>query len=299
MLAVIVATLLAVPLLGLVTFVQLLYLESLRLRTRDLPSLRFFKATLEERVGLRTEQGAGAFSLIKHTLLVLLGVLYFAWFADGAPWHAAIFWQTALTVLAHHAGGFVCAAATAVPPDDGAVAAAAGAAAARDGMGDAPLRGGAEFLPIAGRPGRLGRTGRGAADVRREHRGADHGRHGRRTDRGERPEADSISGGIRRQSGSRSDDAAPQHRGHIGGRHPGTTAAARDSRAVLAHSGVTRGTSTRSSGFVHVRDMFEIDEDERQNRAGPRPGPPHPVRARDQAGERPDARRCSRKTPTW
>ncbi len=98
MLAVIVATLLAVPLLGLVTFVQLLYLESLRLRTRDLPSLRFFKATLEERVGLRTEQGAGAFSLIKHTLLVLLGALYFAWFADGAPWHAAIFWQTALTV---------------------------------------------------------------------------------------------------------------------------------------------------------------------------------------------------------
>jgi len=34
--AVIVATLLAIPLLGLVTFVQLLYLESLRLRTRDL-----------------------------------------------------------------------------------------------------------------------------------------------------------------------------------------------------------------------------------------------------------------------
>jgi len=29
-------------LLGLVTFVQLLYLESLRLRTRDLPAIKFF-----------------------------------------------------------------------------------------------------------------------------------------------------------------------------------------------------------------------------------------------------------------
>ncbi len=96
--AVIVATLFAVPLLGLVTFVQLLYLESLRLRTRDLPSLKFFKETLEGKLGLRTEQGAGAFSLVKHTLLVLLGALYFAWFADGAPWHAAIFWQAALAV---------------------------------------------------------------------------------------------------------------------------------------------------------------------------------------------------------
>ena len=48
----------------------MLYLESLRLRTRDLPSLKFFKETLEDKIGLKTEQGAGAFSLIKHTLLV-------------------------------------------------------------------------------------------------------------------------------------------------------------------------------------------------------------------------------------
>jgi len=92
------ATFVAVPLLGLVTFVQLLYLESLRLRTRDLPSLKFFKDTLEDKLGLKTEQGAGAFSLVKHTLLVLLGALYFAWFADGQPWHAAVFWQAALSV---------------------------------------------------------------------------------------------------------------------------------------------------------------------------------------------------------
>ena len=97
-LAVALATLVSVPLLGLVTFVQLLYLESLRLRTRDLPSLKFFKETLEDKLGLKTEDGAGAFSLIKHTLLVLLGIFYFAWFADGEPWRAGVFWQAALAV---------------------------------------------------------------------------------------------------------------------------------------------------------------------------------------------------------
>ena len=97
-LAVALATLISIPLLGLVTFVQLLYLESLRLRTRDLRSLEFFKETLEDKLGLKTEDGAGAFSLIKHTLLVLLGIFYFAWFADGEPWQAGVFWQAALAV---------------------------------------------------------------------------------------------------------------------------------------------------------------------------------------------------------
>jgi len=97
-LAVILAALVATPVLGLVTFVQLLYLESMRLRTRDLPALKFFKDTLEDKLGLKTEDGAGAFSLIKHTLLVLLGIFYFAWFADGEPWNAAVFWQAVLAV---------------------------------------------------------------------------------------------------------------------------------------------------------------------------------------------------------
>ena len=98
MLAVILAALVAAPALGLVTFVQILYLESMRLRTRDLPALKFFKDTLEDRIGLKTEDGAGAFSLIKHTLMVLLGIFYFAWFADGEPWNAAVFWQAVLAV---------------------------------------------------------------------------------------------------------------------------------------------------------------------------------------------------------
>jgi CBS domain containing-hemolysin-like protein len=86
--AIVAATLLAIPLLGLVTFVQLLYLESLRLRTRDLPSLKFFKDELEDKIGIKADQGAGSFSLIKHSLLVVLGVLYYAWL--GNLWQAAL-----------------------------------------------------------------------------------------------------------------------------------------------------------------------------------------------------------------
>ncbi|HEX7677409.1 MAG TPA: hemolysin family protein [Thermoanaerobaculia bacterium] len=48
---------------------------------------------------MKTEDGAGAFSLVKHTLLVTLGILYFAWFSDGAPWHAAVFWQAVMAVV--------------------------------------------------------------------------------------------------------------------------------------------------------------------------------------------------------
>ena len=60
----------------LVSFVQLLYLESLRLRTREYASLQYFKETLQEALGFETERGALVFSLIKHTLLVLCGAAF-------------------------------------------------------------------------------------------------------------------------------------------------------------------------------------------------------------------------------
>ena len=60
-------TILFAVLLAGVTFVQVLYLESLRLRSRDLPALEFFKETLKDRIGLKAERGALAFSLLKHT----------------------------------------------------------------------------------------------------------------------------------------------------------------------------------------------------------------------------------------
>jgi putative hemolysin len=91
MIAIAIAACVTVPLLGLVTCVQLLYLESMRLRTRDLPSLDYFKEHLEDKIGLSTtDQGNQTFSLIKHSLMVLLGVLFMAW--------SNVFWGALLGV---------------------------------------------------------------------------------------------------------------------------------------------------------------------------------------------------------
>ena len=63
-------------LLCFVSYVQLLYLESLRLIRRELPALEFFRDTLAGRIGLEAEHGSLAFSLIKHVSLFLVGVFY-------------------------------------------------------------------------------------------------------------------------------------------------------------------------------------------------------------------------------
>lgn len=68
-----------------ICFLQWLYIESLRLRAREQPALTFFKDTLEEKLGLKLEEGALAFSLIKHVLLVTLAILVFASIEHGSP----------------------------------------------------------------------------------------------------------------------------------------------------------------------------------------------------------------------
>ena len=65
-------------LVTLVTCIQLLYLESLRVRTRELPALQFFREALEPKIGLETERGALTFSLVKHIGLGILGCLIVA-----------------------------------------------------------------------------------------------------------------------------------------------------------------------------------------------------------------------------
>jgi CBS domain containing-hemolysin-like protein len=62
-------------LLMLVTCIQVLYLESLRIRARELPSLQFFKETLEQKIGLSVDRGALTFSLVKHVGLAVFGCL--------------------------------------------------------------------------------------------------------------------------------------------------------------------------------------------------------------------------------
>jgi len=72
----------------LATCIQLLYLEALRIRARELPSLQFFKETIEPKIGLETERGALTFSLIKHLGLAILGCLILA-----ITWQSATLWE--------------------------------------------------------------------------------------------------------------------------------------------------------------------------------------------------------------
>jgi CBS domain containing-hemolysin-like protein len=57
----------------LVSFVQLLALESMRLLTRDEESLEYFKAHLQDRLRAASDRDTLAYSLAKHTLLVGAG----------------------------------------------------------------------------------------------------------------------------------------------------------------------------------------------------------------------------------
>ena len=72
-------------LISVIGFVQLLYLESLRLRTRDLPALEFFKQTFEKELGMKAETGVLSFSLLKYTLMLLIAILMLDAFAGGRP----------------------------------------------------------------------------------------------------------------------------------------------------------------------------------------------------------------------
>lgn len=80
--------------LGLTTLIQTIYMESKRLRTRDPQALEYFREHVEDRIGLSIQRGALTFSLMKHTTLLLLGSVAFALNAG-----AVSVWQTILEAL--------------------------------------------------------------------------------------------------------------------------------------------------------------------------------------------------------
>ncbi len=82
--------LLMVLLVTLVTSIQVMYLESLRIRSRELPSLEYFKESIEPKIGLTTEKGALTFSLVKHVGLTVIGCLLLAITYDKASLGEAI-----------------------------------------------------------------------------------------------------------------------------------------------------------------------------------------------------------------
>src|ERR1700745_1690460 len=88
----------AILLTGLLTFVsyvQLLYLESLRLIRREVPSLEFFRETLAGKIGLDPEEGSLSFSLIKHVSLFSVGLFYLCSLVRPNAPH----WQSVLEAL--------------------------------------------------------------------------------------------------------------------------------------------------------------------------------------------------------
>ncbi len=80
-----VAAVVVAALLPVVSFVQLLYTQALRLRAREQDALLLFKEQLEPRIGLKLDEGALVFSIFKHGLLCLLAILVFASFEHPSP----------------------------------------------------------------------------------------------------------------------------------------------------------------------------------------------------------------------
>jgi CBS domain containing-hemolysin-like protein len=72
-----IVTLVLALILVLVTLVQMLYMDAVRVRPRELPFLELFRGGVDERIGLKPDAGILTFSLVKHTILALLGALFF------------------------------------------------------------------------------------------------------------------------------------------------------------------------------------------------------------------------------
>jgi CBS domain containing-hemolysin-like protein len=94
-----IAALLMTFIIVLVTWVQVMYQESLRLRSREVPSLQYFKESIEPEIGLDTERGALTFTVVKHTGLGIVGCLSVAITSSGAEWWEALLGACLLTAL--------------------------------------------------------------------------------------------------------------------------------------------------------------------------------------------------------
>ncbi len=103
----------------LVTLVQSLYMDTQRLRAKDLPFLDLFRATYSDRLGFKAEQGVLTFSLIKHLILAISGAgmvaitvgddtLSSGWIVQAAVFNAVLMLLTSYIVpqvLYRHTSG--------------------------------------------------------------------------------------------------------------------------------------------------------------------------------------------------
>jgi putative hemolysin len=98
-LAVSIVTAVLALVLILVTLVQILYMDTVRVRARELPFLELFRSGLDERIGLKPDEGILTFSLVKHTILALLGALFFQ--LTGGLLEACLFAWASMLVLTY------------------------------------------------------------------------------------------------------------------------------------------------------------------------------------------------------
>jgi len=77
-----------VALIVLFTNIQTLYVESMRLRTRELPAVLYFKEVMEAKLKMRPETGSLTFSLWKHACMVAMGVFVMAQMFIEGPLNA-------------------------------------------------------------------------------------------------------------------------------------------------------------------------------------------------------------------
>ncbi|HEX4773678.1 MAG TPA: hemolysin family protein [Bryobacteraceae bacterium] len=91
-----ITALLLTVLLAFVSYVQLLYLESLRIIRREAASLEFFRETLAAKIGLENENGSLVFSLVKHVTMPLVGLFYLCTLVRPTAPH----WQSVIEAIA-------------------------------------------------------------------------------------------------------------------------------------------------------------------------------------------------------
>ncbi len=80
-------------LLVLTSILQTLYQESMRLRIHESECLDYFRSSVEDAIGKPVEQGFLAMSILKQALVALQGVLFFGLFLLTTPSH----WEAALS----------------------------------------------------------------------------------------------------------------------------------------------------------------------------------------------------------
>ena len=83
-------------LLILTSVLQTLYQEAMRLRIRESECLDYFRSSVEDAIGKPPEHGFLAMSILKQALVALQGVLLFGMFLLTAP----VVWEAALTACA-------------------------------------------------------------------------------------------------------------------------------------------------------------------------------------------------------